>query len=248
MVTHSRTPAWWIPMDRGAWWVTVHRVAKNQLKWLSRHAHTAHASQCQDIIASPISNHFSLPMILPQTLLRKETVHNILNFLPLYLQIFSPTPCSLQDVSSLNLGPWQWEHGVLTTGPPGNSQNFFGVLLTLTSFPAASEVSFILFKMFTLVIISFPLTPELCILGISSLLYFQMGFPGSSAGKESAWNVGDPCLIPGLGRSPGEGIGYPLWYFQGLSLLAPLNMNKHIQDAPSVKLKTSLDPWPFVYL
>ena len=42
--------------------------------------------------------------------------------------------------------------------------------------------------------------------------YFNLskGFPGSSAGKESACNVGDPGLIPGLGRSPGEGIGNPL--------------------------------------
>ena len=39
-----------------------------------------------------------------------------------------------------------------------------------------------------------------------------MGFPGSSAGKESACNAGDPGLIPGLGRSPGEGKGYPLQY------------------------------------
>ena len=35
---------------------------------------------------------------------------------------------------------------------------------------------------------------------------------GSSAGKESAYNEGDPGLIPGLGRAPGEGIGYPLQY------------------------------------
>ena len=39
-----------------------------------------------------------------------------------------------------------------------------------------------------------------------------MGFFGSSAGKESACNAGDPVLIPGLGRSPGEGKGYPLQY------------------------------------
>ena len=39
-----------------------------------------------------------------------------------------------------------------------------------------------------------------------------MGFPDSSAGKESACNVGDPGLIPGSGRSPGEGLGYPLQY------------------------------------
>ena len=36
-----------------------------------------------------------------------------------------------------------------------------------------------------------------------------VGFPGSSAGKEFTCNAGDPGSIPGLGRSPGEGIGYP---------------------------------------
>ena len=35
---------------------------------------------------------------------------------------------------------------------------------------------------------------------------------GSSAGKESSCNAGDPGLIPGSGPSPGEGIGYPLQY------------------------------------
>ena len=39
-----------------------------------------------------------------------------------------------------------------------------------------------------------------------------MGFPDSSVGKESAGNAEDPGLIPGLGRSAGEGIGYPLQY------------------------------------
>ena len=37
-----------------------------------------------------------------------------------------------------------------------------------------------------------------------------MGFPGGSVGKESACNVGDLGPIPGLGRFPGEGNGYPL--------------------------------------
>ena len=37
-----------------------------------------------------------------------------------------------------------------------------------------------------------------------------MGFPCGSAGKEFACNVGDLGLIPGLGRAPGEGKGYPL--------------------------------------
>ena len=40
----------------------------------------------------------------------------------------------------------------------------------------------------------------------------ELGFPGSSAGKESICNPEDPSLIPGLGRFPGEGIGYPLQY------------------------------------
>ena len=45
---------------------------------------------------------------------------------------------------------------------------------------------------------------------INSLPSFS--FPGGSDGKESACNVGDPDLIPGLGRSPGEGNSNPLQY------------------------------------
>ena len=40
----------------------------------------------------------------------------------------------------------------------------------------------------------------------------KVGFPCGSDGKEFACNAGDPGLIPGSGRSPGEGIGYPLQY------------------------------------
>ena len=40
----------------------------------------------------------------------------------------------------------------------------------------------------------------------------HMGFPGSSDGKEFACSVGDWGLIPGSGRSPGEGNGNPLQY------------------------------------
>jgi len=39
-----------------------------------------------------------------------------------------------------------------------------------------------------------------------------MGFPGGSVDKESACSEGDLGSIPGLGRSPGEGNGYPLQY------------------------------------
>ena len=50
------------------------------------------------------------------------------------------------------------------------------------------------------------------------------GFPHSSAGKESACSAGDPSSIPGLGRSAGEGIGYPLQY-SWASLVAQLVKN-----------------------
>ena len=50
---------------------------------------------------------------------------------------------------------------------------------------------------------------------ISTLEYFFMstlGFPGGSVGKESACNAGDLGLIPGSGRSSGEGNGNPPQY------------------------------------
>ena len=49
-------------------------------------------------------------------------------------------------------------------------------------------------------------------LAIFGLCLHIQGFPGGSAGKEHARNVGDLGSIPGLGRSPGEGKGYPLQY------------------------------------
>ena len=45
-----------------------------------------------------------------------------------------------------------------------------------------------------------------------------------SVGKESACNAGDPSSIPGSGRSPGEGVGYPLQY-SWASLVAQLVKN-----------------------
>ena len=47
------------------------------------------------------------------------------------------------------------------------------------------------------------------------------GFPHSSVGKESTCSAGDPGSIPRLGRSPGEGVGYPFQY-SWASLVAQL--------------------------
>ena len=55
------------------------------------------------------------------------------------------------------------------------------------------------------------------------------GFPGSSVGKESPCNAGDPGLIPGSGRSPEEGIDYPLQY-SWASLVAQL-----VKDPPAMQ-------------
>ena len=52
----------------------------------------------------------------------------------------------------------------------------------------------------------------------------SIGFPGSSARKESACNEGEPSLIPASGRFTGEGIGYPLQY-SWASLVAQLVKN-----------------------
>ena len=62
---------------------------------------------------------------------------------------------------------------------------------------------------------------QLC--GIRQLLRTE-GFPGSSAGRESTCNAGDPGSIPASGRSTGEGIGYAFHYSLA-SLVAQLVKN-----------------------
>ena len=59
---------------------------------------------------------------------------------------------------------------------------------------------------------------------IYKLCYLSTVTISSSAGKESACNAADPSSIPGLGRSAGEGIGYPLQY-SWVSLVAQLIKN-----------------------
>ena len=49
-------------------------------------------------------------------------------------------------------------------------------------------------------------------LNVLSTCMINEGFPDSSVGKESTCNAGDPGSILGLGRSPGERIGYPVQY------------------------------------
>ena len=69
-----------------------------------------------------------------------------------------------------------------------------------------------------------------------------MGFLGSSAGKESACNAGDSGSIPGSGRSPGEGIGYPLQY-SWASLVAQMVKNPPAMQETWVQSLGWEDPW-----
>ena len=63
-----------------------------------------------------------------------------------------------------------------------------------------------------------------CTIQFLLFINFILGFPGSSASKESSCNAGDPASICRSGRSPGEGIGYPLKY-SWASLVAQLVKN-----------------------
>ena len=61
------------------------------------------------------------------------------------------------------------------------------------------------------------------------MLLTNLGYSYSSVGKQSACNARDPSSIPGLGGSPGEGIGYPLQY-SWASLVAQL-----VKDPPAMQ-------------
>ena len=68
-----------------------------------------------------------------------------------------------------------------------------------------------------------------------------LGFPLGSAGKESACNAGDPGLIPRLGRSAGEEIGYPLQY-SWASLVAQWVKNLPAMQETPVRFLGQEDP------
>ena len=69
----------------------------------------------------------------------------------------------------------------------------------------------------------------------------MVGFPDTSVGKESTCNAGDLSLIPGWGRSPGEGIGYPLQY-SWASLVAQLVKNAPAMQETRVQSLSWEDP------
>ena len=70
----------------------------------------------------------------------------------------------------------------------------------------------------------------------------SLGFPCSSAGKESVCNAEDVSSIPGLGRSPEEGIGYPLQY-PWASLVAQMVKNPPAMWETWVRSLGGKIPW-----
>ena len=58
-----------------------------------------------------------------------------------------------------------------------------------------------------------------------------MGFPDSSAGKESACNASDPVSNPGLGGSAGKGISYPLQYSWASLVIISIELLERIQNS-----------------
>ena len=87
----------------------------------------------------------------------------------------------------------------------------------------------------------FQLVPIFCY-GKSWPHISNLCFPDSSVGKESACNAGDPGLIPGLGRCPGEGIGYLLQYSWAF-LVAQLVKNQPAIGRPGFNPWVAKIPW-----
>ena len=71
----------------------------------------------------------------------------------------------------------------------------------------------------------------------------QKGFPCGSAGKESACHVGDLGLIPGLGRSLGEGNGYPLQDSVLENSMDCMGLQSQTQLSDFLRSKRLLIPW-----
>ena len=80
------------------------------------------------------------------------------------------------------------------------------------------------------------------LLNVLPKILLEPGFPDNSAGKESTHNAGDPSQIPGLGRSPGEGIGYPFQYALA-SVMAQLVKSLPAMQETWVRTLGGTIPW-----
>jgi len=144
----------------------------------------------------------------------------------------SASPAVSTTDQGLNLGPLQWEFGVLATRPPvrldqwewDNFESHLcnSIAVCLRQVTSLLWVSVSLFKGFPDSSVgkesacnagdpsSIPESGRFTGVGDRLPTLIFLGFPCGSAGKESACNEGELGSIPGLGRTPGEGNVYPL--------------------------------------
>ena len=103
----------------------------------------------------------------------------------------------------------------------GSSSHYLCDFLQVLSFPFHEINKYLsnsilragTWDLFNVVVYSYKFPSKHCLSASPKFWYIIVwGFPDSSAGKESSCNAGDLGSIPGLGRSPGEGKGYPLQY------------------------------------
>ena len=111
----------------------------------------------------------------------------------------------LSDFDVISFPQWKMEASFIFSSPSSPSSQFLIFIFLFSSCCCCCLIAFGILN----VLKSLVLIPH------------TLGFLGSSAGKESSCNAGDPSLIPGLGSSPGERIGCPLEY-SGASLVAQL--------------------------
>ena len=130
------------------------------------------------------------------------------------------------------------------------------MLVFFTCSPTQSSLSFCISK--TKHIFSFcaNLCSETVDFKCLCLTHIKKGFPCGSAGKESVCNTGDLGSIPGLGRSPEEGKGYPLQYsglensmdriVHGITESTWLSLSLHIKKRGQISLKAKIHKTTFV--
>ena len=141
----------------------------------------------------------------------------------------SPTPGVYSNSCALSRWCFQPSHPLLSPSPPAfnlsQHQGLSSESVLQIRWPKYWSFSFSINPSNEYSgLISFRMDPVICLFPSSfkhgvwwllchliGLPWYQ-GFPGSSDGKESACNARDSSLIPGLGRSPGEGNGHPLQY------------------------------------
>ena len=190
-------------MDRGAWQAALHRVTQSltQPKWLSTHAHTLIPSLLD--LPPP-----AVPLAAAKSFTQIRTFSQLLLCVWLWGSS-DPSHFSLRGWNPLRASCCQGpgmvsvdlRHPIL--GGPILQRKILESILDdyhgkKTDIIQAGFMVICSFSWYSFFLIIFKETK------------IKKGFPGSLSGKESACNVGDLGLIPGLGRSSGGGKGYPL--------------------------------------